>query len=125
MDLSKMLVFQFSDSFFNNQLIIKLRSKFESLRREINADVKKQYELYVNNLVGNIKTYPRDFYWYINIVKKDTQGIPAPKRRNGSGLAESELEQADEFNSHFMDVFNKVNTPKSRSLIARLLSWFS
>ena len=67
MDLSKMLVFQFSDS-FNNQLIIKLRSKFESLRREINSDVKKQYELYVNNLVGNIKTYPRDFYWYINTL---------------------------------------------------------
>ena len=30
----------------------KLRSKFETLRREIKADVRKQHDLYVNNLVG-------------------------------------------------------------------------
>ena len=29
----------------------KLRSKFETLRREIKADVRKQHDLYVNNLV--------------------------------------------------------------------------
>ena len=40
----------------------KLRSKFETLRREIKADVKKQHDLYVNNLVGDIKANPRDFY---------------------------------------------------------------
>ena len=45
---------------------IKLKSKFESLRREINADVRKQHDLYVNNLVGDVKANPRDFYWYIN-----------------------------------------------------------
>ena len=76
----------------------KLRAKFESLRREIKADVKKQRDLYVNNLVGDIKANPRDFYRYINSQKKDTQGIPPLKRRNGSGLAESELEKAEEFN---------------------------
>ena len=85
----------------------KLRAKFESLRREIKADVKKQHDLYVNNLVGDIKANPRDFYRYINSQKKDTQGIPPLKRRNGSGLAESELEQAEEFNGQFTDVFNK------------------
>ena len=66
--------------------------------------MKKQHDLYVNNLVGDIKANPRDFYRYINSQKKDTQGIPPLKRRNGSGLAESELEQA-EFQS--TDVFNK------------------
>ena len=85
----------------------KLRAKFESLRKEIKADVKKQHDLYVNNLVGDIKANPRDFYRYINSQKKDTQGIPPLKRRNGSGLAESELEQAEEFNGQFTDVFNK------------------
>ena len=40
----------------------KLRSKFESLRREIKAGVRKQYNLYVNNLVGDVKANPRDFY---------------------------------------------------------------
>ena len=85
----------------------KLRSKFETLRREIKADVKKQHDLYVNNLVGDIKANPRDFYRYINGQKKDTQCIPPLKRRNGNGVAESELEQAYENNGQFTDVFNK------------------
>ena len=37
----------------------KLRSKFETLRREIKADVRKQHDLYVNNLVGDVKANPR------------------------------------------------------------------
>ena len=83
----------------------KLRSKFEIVRREIKAYVEKQHDLYVNNLVGDIN--PRDFYRYINGQKKDTQGIPPLKRRNGNSVAELELEQADEFNGQFTDVFNK------------------
>ena len=63
--------------------------------------------MYLNNLVGDIKVNPRDFYRYINSQKKNTQGIPPLKRRNGSGLAESELEQANEFNGQFTDLFNK------------------
>ena len=63
--------------------------------------------MYVNNLVGDIKANPRDFYRYINGQKKDTQGIPPLKRRNGNGVAESELEQADEFNGQFTDVSYK------------------
>ena len=54
----------------------KIRSKFETLRREIKADIRKQHDLYVNNLVGAVKANPRDFYRYINSQKKDTQGIP-------------------------------------------------
>ena len=69
--------------------------------------MKKQHDLYVNNLVDDIKANPRDFYRYINSQKKDTQGISPLKRRNGSGLAESELEQAEEFNGQFTDVFNE------------------
>ena len=48
----------------------KLRSKFETLRREIKADVGKQHDLYVNNLVGDVKANSRDFYRYINSQKK-------------------------------------------------------
>ena len=47
----------------------KLRSKFETLRREIRADVREQHNLYVNNLVGDVKANPRDFYRYINSQK--------------------------------------------------------
>ena len=60
--------------------------------------MKKQHDLYVNNLVDDITANPGDFYRHINSRKKDTQGIPPLKRRNGSGLAESKLEQTDEFN---------------------------
>ena len=48
----------------------KLRTKFESLRKEIKAYIKKQHDLYVNNLVGDVKVNPRDFYRYINKKKK-------------------------------------------------------
>ena len=35
-------------------------SNFESLKREIKSDMKKQHVLYVNNLVGDTKANPRD-----------------------------------------------------------------
>ena len=69
---------------------------------------KKQDDLCDNNLVGDIKLIPppRDFY-RTDGQKNDTQGISPLKRRNGNGVAESELEQADEVNGQFTDVFNK------------------
>ena len=85
----------------------KIRSKFETLRREIKADIRKQHYLYVNNLVGDVKANPRDFYRYINSQKKDTQGILPLKKRQGSGLAQSDFEKASEFNGQFTDVFTK------------------
>ena len=51
----------------------KIRAKFETLRREIKADIRKQHDLYVNNLVGDVKVNPKDFYRYINSQKKDAQ----------------------------------------------------
>ena len=92
----------------------KLRSKFGTLRREIKA-VRKQHDLHVNNLVGDVKANPRDFYWYINSQKKN-QGIPPLKRKNGKGVAQSDLGKADEFNGQFTDVFNKnEHTPGAAS----------
>ena len=85
----------------------KIRAKFETLRREIKADIRKQHDLYVNNLVGDVKANPKDFYRYINSQKKDAQGIPPLKKRNGSGVAQSESEKAAEFNGQFTDVFTK------------------
>ena len=43
-------------------------------------------------LVGDVKANPRDFYRYISCQKKDTQGIPPLKRKNGKGVAQSDLE---------------------------------
>ena len=39
----------------------KIRSKFETLRREIKADIRKQHDLYVINLVGDVKANPNAF----------------------------------------------------------------
>ena len=64
--------------------------------------------LYVNNLVGDVKANPRDFHRYTNSQKKDVQGIPTLKKRNGSDLAESDFEKAGEFNGQFTDVFTKT-----------------
>ena len=61
----------------------------------------------MNNLVGDVVANPRDFYRYINSQKKDTQGIPPLKKRQGGGLAQSDLEKASEFNGQFTDVFSK------------------
>ena len=47
----------------------KVRSKFETLRREIKANIRKQYDLYVNYLVRDMEANPRDFYRYINSQK--------------------------------------------------------
>ena len=85
----------------------KNRAKFETLRKEIKADIRKQNDLYVNNLVGDVKANPKDFNRYINCQKKDAQGIPPLKKRNGSGVAQSESEKAAEFNGQFTDVFTK------------------
>ena len=85
----------------------KIRAKLETLRREIKADIRKQPDRYVNNLVGDVQANPKDFYRYIKSQKKDAQGIPPLKRRNGGGFAKLESEKAAEFNGQFTDVFTK------------------
>ena len=69
--------------------------------------IRKQHDLYVNNLVGDVKANPKDFYRYIKSQKKNAQGIPPLKKRNGGGVAQSESEKAAEFNGQFTDVFTK------------------
>ena len=63
----------------------KLRSKFETLRREIKADERKQHDLYVNNLVGDVKANPRDFYRYINSQKKIHPRYSIPGKEEWKG----------------------------------------
>ena len=72
----------------------KIRAKFETLRREIKANIRKRHDLYVNDLVGDVKANPKDFYQYINSQKKDAQSIPPLIKSIGSGVAQSESEKA-------------------------------
>ena len=101
----------------------KIRAKFETLRREIKADIRKQHDLYVNNLVGDVKANPKDFYRYINSQKKDAQGIPPLKKRNGGGVAQSESEKQQ--NSMVSSLMYSLNPNTVRSLfwIDQPLSW--
>ena len=101
----------------------KLRSKFETLRREIKADVRKQHDLYVNNLVGDVKANPRDFYRYINSQKKDTQVFhPWKGRMERVLLSRISKRQRNSMVSLRMCSV-KMNTPRSRFWIGLHLSW--
>ena len=54
-----------------------------------------------------LRLIPRIFYWYINGQKKNAQGIPPLKKRNGGGFAQSESKKAAEFKGQFTDVLTK------------------
>ena len=78
--------------------VVVNRTKFESSRREIKADIKKQHDLYVNNLVDDVKGNLSDFYSYINGQKKTDKISPPPpthtlKKRGGNGVAELNSER--------------------------------
>ena len=76
----------------------------------------------VTKVVCIIHLNPRDFYRYINSQKKDTQSISPLKRKNGKGVAQSDLEKAEEFNGQFTDVFNKNEHTQIRLWIGLHLS---
>ena len=90
----------------------KLRTKFESLRREITADIKMQHDLYVNNFVGDVTENPRDFYRCLNSPKKKKkkkrQDILPLIKREENGVAELDSERAEELIGQFNDAFSKT-----------------
>ena len=102
----------------------KLRSKFETLRREIKEDVRKQHDLYVNNMIGDVRQILETSIG-TSIVRKRQSRYSAFERRGGSGITASEIEQAEEFSCHFKDVFRgernfEVSNQKKISSSAKL-----
>ena len=63
-----------------------------------------------------LRQTPQTYICTSIVRKKDTQGIPPLKRRNGNGVAQSDLEKAEEFNGQFRDVFNKNEHTQVRLL---------
>ena len=55
----------------------------------------------MNNLVGDVKANPRDFYRYKNSKKKK-------RHRGGNGVSELDSERAEELIGQFNDAFNKT-----------------
>ena len=103
----------------------KLRSKFAILRREIKDDVRKQYDLYVNNLVGDVNANPRDFYRYINSQKKDNQGIPPLKEEEELVSMLQKLNRLRNLMVSLRMCLTKVITVRSHFSVGRPLSWMT
>ena len=103
----------------------KLRSKFESLRREIKADGKKQHDLYINSLVGDIKLIQETSTGTL-IVKRKIPKIHVSHLQRGEMAA---VWQSQSWNRQMNLTISlrmcstKVNTPKSLSPITQLLLW--
>ena len=100
----------------------KLRSKFETLWRETKADVRKQHDLYVNNLVGDVKGNPRDFYRYINSQKKTPMVSHPWKGRMERVLLSRTLKRQRNSMVSLWICSIKMNTPRSRFWIGLHLS---
>ena len=75
----------------------RLKTKFQKLIKNLN----------VKNLVDDKMAIPRNVYRYTHSQRKDKQGIPPLKKTEGSSLAESESDQADEFNGRSTDIFTR------------------
>ena len=99
----------------------KLRSKFVTLRREIKADVRKKHDLYVHNLVGDVKANPRDLYRYINSQKKTPNVFHLWKGRMERMLLS--LISKMQMNSMASLRMCSMNTLRSRFWIVLQLSW--
>ena len=72
----------------------------------------------MNNLVGELKANPTDFYRYKIVKKKkkkkDRQGIPPLKKRGGNVVLELDTERAEELTGQFNDAFNKTEYVRFR-----------
>ena len=89
--------------------------RFESLRKEIKADIRKQNDIYVNNLVGDVKANPRDFTVTKTVRKKDTQGIPPLKKEMEVELHNPNLRRRKNLMVSSRKFSLKVNTNRSLS----------
>ena len=84
----------------------RLKLKWQNLRKQIKSEIQSAHSTYINNMVGDVREDPKPFWKYINRQKKDTQGIPPLKNRNGH-LAESDKDKAQTLNDQFTSVFTK------------------
>ena len=66
---------------------------------------------------------PRDLYRYINSQKKNAKGIPPLKKRNGSGVAQSDFVKASELMVCSQMCTLKLNIARSLFWIDQPHSW--
>ena len=56
---------------------------------------------------------------------KDNEDIPRLKKRGGTGITASEIEQAEEFNGMFTESSTKMIIVRSHFSVGRPLSWMT
>ena len=102
----------------------KLRSKLETLKREIKDDVREQHDLYVNNLVGDVKANPRDFYRYINRQTKKIIKVFRPLKEEEELV--SQLQKLNGLRNLMVSLrtcSTKMIVMRSHFSVGRPLSW--
>ena len=100
----------------------RLRSKFETLRREIKADVRKQHDLYVNNLVGDVKANPETSIG-TSIVRKKTPKVFHPRKGRMERVLLSRISKRQRNSMVSLRMCSvKMNTTRSRFWIGLHLS---
>ena len=102
----------------------KLRSKFETLRREIKDDVRKQHDLYANNFVGDVKQILETSIGTSIVRKKDNQGIPPLKKEEELASQLQKLNRLRNL-SQFTDVFNKMIIVRFHFSVGWSLLWMT
>ncbi|CAG2218688.1 SIAE [Mytilus edulis] len=75
----------------NNSMRIK--RKWQELRRNINKEIELAHNNYVNNLIGDIKQDSKPFWKYINNQKADKQGIP-PLKTHDNKTADTDQQKS-------------------------------
>ena len=100
----------------------KLRSKFETLRREIKADARKKHDLYVNNLV-DVKANPTTSIG-TSIVRKKTPKVFHPRQGRMERVLLSRISKRKRNSMASLRMCSiQMNTPRSRFWIGLHLSW--
>ncbi|CAG2202051.1 unnamed protein product [Mytilus edulis] len=89
----------------NNSMRIK--RKWQELRRNINKEIELAHNNYVNNLIGDIKQDSKPFWKYINNQKADKQGIP-PLKTHDNKTADTDQQKAEALNTQFTSVYTET-----------------
>ena len=101
----------------------KLRSKFETLRREIKADVRKQHDLFVNNWLVMLRQTPETSIG-TSIDRKKTPNVFHLWKGRMERVLLSRISKRQRNSMVSLRMCSiKMNTPRSRFWIGLHLSW--
>jgi len=96
------------------------RDKYRKARNAATREINKGYFSHLNDIIGNVKSDPRNFYRFIKSKKSDPVGIPSLKS-NGNIITDDHA-KAECINNYFASVFTHENLDTIPSPTKRLQS---